>query len=273
MPSELVPQWQQVNIEFAGDPAIAERSAFAALGPALTAAEDDGLITAWWFIRKPWWKVRYLPASGTETQAAERVHDVAKALHAAGHARQWVQGIYEPETVAFGGPDAMAAAHRIFHADSRHIIRHLSPGPDSSAGNRRELSLLLCTALMRHAGQDRFERGDIWSKVAELRPGLAATDRPEWAGLRNAVRAIISVDTSPDTALRTRELHQAGHWLTSFEAAGDELKALAGQGLLTRGIRAVLAHHVIFHWNRLGLPARTQANLATAAASACIPEE
>lgn len=273
MPGEAAPQWQQVNIEFAGDPVTAERNAFAALGPSLTDAENDGLITAWWFIRKPWWKVRYLPAGGTETQAAERVHDIAKALHAAGHARQWVRGIYEPETVAFGGPDAMAAAHRLFHADSRHITGRLPPGPDSGAGSRRELSLLLCTALMRHAGQDRFERGDIWSKVAELRPGLAAATHPGWATLRSAVAALISVDTSPHTVLRTRELHHAGDWLTSFEAAGDELKALAVQGLLTRGIRAVLAHHVIFHWNRLGLPARTQANLATAAASACIPED
>jgi thiopeptide-type bacteriocin biosynthesis protein len=273
MPRETAPQWQQVNIEFASDPVTTERNAFAALGPALTDAENDGLITAWWFIRKPWWKIRYLPASGTGTRAAERIHDTAKALHAAGHARQWVPGIYEPETAAFGGPDAMATAHRLFHADSRHIIRHLPPGPHSSASNRRELSLLLCTALMRHAGQDRFERGDTWSKVTELRPGMATADRPEWATLRDAAAAIISVDSGPHTALRTRELHHADHWLTSFEAAGNELRALAEQGLLTRGIRAVLAHHVIFHWNRLGLPVRTQANLASAAASACIPED
>jgi thiopeptide-type bacteriocin biosynthesis protein len=126
---------------------------------------------------------------------------------------------------------------------------------------------------MRHAGQDRFERGDIWSKVAELRPGLAAAAHPQWATLKSAVAAIISVDASPHTVLRARELQHADRWLTSFEAAGHELNALATQGLLTRGIRAVIAHHVIFHWNRLGLPARTQANLATAAASACIPED
>jgi hypothetical protein len=42
---------------------------------------------------------------------------------------------------------------------------------------------------------------------------------------------------------------------------------------VSRGLRAVLAHVVIFHWNRLGLPAVTQATLARAAASACLPED
>ncbi|MGH3799887.1 MAG: lantibiotic dehydratase C-terminal domain-containing protein [Pseudonocardiaceae bacterium] len=29
--------------------------------------------------------------------------------------------VYEPEIHAFGGADAMALAHNLFHADSRHI--------------------------------------------------------------------------------------------------------------------------------------------------------
>jgi hypothetical protein len=38
--------------------------------------------------------------------------------------------------------------------------------------------------------------------------------------------------------------------------------------MLTRGIRAVITLHVIFHWNRIGLPATTQATLARAAKDA-----
>jgi thiopeptide-type bacteriocin biosynthesis protein len=268
------PQWQQVNIEFIGDRATAERNALATLGPALAGAENDGLITAWFFIRKSAWRIRYTPASAdTEAQAAGRINDIASTLLARGHAQRWFQGIYEPETIAFGGPDAMAIAHRLFHADSRHIISHLAPGTDTSAGNRRELSLLLCASLMKHAGQDRFEQGDIWSRVADLRPGLAATGHPEWATLKAAVARIISVDAGPQTTLRAHGLQHADRWLADFEATGEELRALGEDGLLTRGIRGVLAHHVIFHWNRLGLPAQTQANLARAAAGACIPED
>jgi hypothetical protein len=32
-----------------------------------------------------------------------------------------------------------------------------------------------------------------------------------------------------------------------------------------RGTRDILAHHVIFHWNRIGLPYKTQSILAHAA--------
>ncbi|MGH3922345.1 MAG: methyltransferase, FxLD system, partial [Pseudonocardiaceae bacterium] len=39
----------------------------------------------------------------------------------------------------------------------------------------------------------------------------------------------------------------------------------ARRGMLERGLRAVLAHHVIFHWNRLGLPHADQHTLSTLA--------
>lgn len=42
--------------------------------------------------------------------------------------------------------------------------------------------------------------------------------------------------------------------------------ALAHQGELTRGLRAVLAQHILFAWNRAGIPAEHQALLATTAA-------
>jgi thiopeptide-type bacteriocin biosynthesis protein len=68
-----------------------------------------------------------------------------------GYASRWVENIYEPETHAFGGEEGMAAAHNLFHQDSRHIFEHLRTLGDStlnSASNgqskRRELSVLLC---------------------------------------------------------------------------------------------------------------------------------
>jgi hypothetical protein len=43
-------------------------------------------------------------------------------------------------------------------------------------------------------------------------------------------------------------------------------------GQLTRGLRTVIALHVIFHWNRIGLPASAQATLAQAATEASFGE-
>jgi protein-L-isoaspartate(D-aspartate) O-methyltransferase len=54
-------------------------------------------------------------------------------------------------------------------------------------------------------------------------------------------------------------------WITAFEAAGQALAGLSRRGLLTRGLRAVLAHHIIFHANRAGLPAADQSALAAVA--------
>ena len=46
------------------------------------------------------------------------------------------------------------------------------------------------------------------------------------------------------------------------------LRRLRETGKLTCGLRTVVALHVIFHWNRIGLPATTQATLAQAAREA-----
>jgi hypothetical protein len=43
------------------------------------------------------------------------------------------------------------------------------------------------------------------------------------------------------------------------------LAAKAHDGKLRRGLRDVLAHHIIFQWNRIGLTFRTQGILARAA--------
>ncbi|MGW3351750.1 hypothetical protein ACWDA3_51375 [Nonomuraea rubra] len=65
----------------------------------------------------------------------------------------------------------------------------------------------------------------------------------------------------------------AGPWAASFRDAGKSLGEAAAAGYLDRGIRHVLTHLVIFHWNRLGLPATTQALLSHAARAALLPTE
>lgn len=53
----------------------------------------------------------------------------------------------------------MDVAHHLFHQDSRHILDYLGSerAAASRSDRRRELSILLCTALMRGAGQDWYE--------------------------------------------------------------------------------------------------------------------
>ena len=152
----------------------------------------------------------------------------------------------------------MTAAHGLFHRDSHHLLAFLRDNPT----DRRELSLLLCTALMRAGGLDLNEQGDVWAKVAEQRAGLPSEppDPRAWASFTRDVRHLL-LGTARSGAV-------ANDWLATFEHAGATLRALREDGELTRGIRTVIALHVIFHWNRLGLTATTQASLAHAATEA-----
>ncbi|MGP4103413.1 thiopeptide-type bacteriocin biosynthesis protein [Nonomuraea sp. KM90] len=115
---------------------------------------------------------------------------------------------------------------------------------------------------MRAAVQDRFEQGDVWAKVMELRPAKSTASPDQWDAFKTALLRLLTAD---GTVLNAGSVHFADQWLPAFEHTGRALRTLADEGLLTRGVRAVTAHHVIFHWNRLDLPYHAQANIALAA--------
>lgn len=248
--------WKQVNIAYPGsDPHQRERQAISHLARVLPAAEADGLITSWFFIRKGRWRVRYLIAEDANSHDGSDTDPLHPLLT---DGVTWTDDIYEPEVHAFGGPASMNAAHALFHRDSRHLLTFLGNSP----ADRRERSLVLCTALMRTAGLDFNEQGDVWARVAEQRSGHADVppDSQVWACFTSDVRHLLLGDARADLI--------GGDWLTAFEEAGTTLRTLRENGKLTRGIRAVISLHVIFHWNRLGLTATTQATLARAAKEA-----
>jgi thiopeptide-type bacteriocin biosynthesis protein len=242
--------WHQINISYPGHTARErEQHAVTHLSRVLPAAETAGLITSWWFIRKGAWRIRYLPTKHPDS--GEQAHRLLTK------GATWTRDIYEPETRAFGGHDAMTTAHRLFHHDSRHLLTYLRQHPT----NRREHSLILCTALMRAARLDLNEQGDVWAQVLEHRaahlnhaPTIDARTWEEFAG--NVRRLLLGTPRATDT------------WHAAFENAGADLHRQREKGSLTRGLRAVIALHVIFHWNRLGLPATAQATLAQAAQEA-----
>ncbi len=273
----LAGAWYQVRIQFA-DWNAAEHVAVSCLSPRLEQASDAGVISAWWFIRKaPCWRLRLQPGTGApRAEVKEAAGTVLDCLVASGQVRRWWETVYEPETVAFGGPAGVGAAHNLFHADSRAILDYLrrrdhAAQPEPPLG-RRELSVLLCGALLRGTGQDRFEQGDVWHTVTRLRPLVADPPAAQLAVLARDLRRLITADLEPAGRLfgPTGPLGFAGPWAAAFHDAGQRLAAMAADGTLQRGLRAVLAHHVIFHWNRLGLSAGAQSILARAACDAIL---
>lgn len=274
--------WRQVTIEFA-DWAEAPRIVAHRLAPVL-----DHTDAPWWYIRKhPHWRLRHRRTtdntaathpSGDNPNDDGGDDDVLRRaldqLVDDGTARTWHPVIYEPETHAFGGPAGMDLAHDLFCRDARTTLDLLSTPPCTGhEAGPAELSVLAISRLLRGAGMDWYEQGDVWAQVATARPPTP-TIRPPAPHTAAAVRRLVTLDTRPTTALLTDgPLTPHRVWLDAFDTAGTHLGVLARTGRLTRGLRAVLAHHVIFHWNRLALTADQQHTLATLAHDALLPPD
>jgi thiopeptide-type bacteriocin biosynthesis protein len=240
---------------------VAERIAVTDLGPLLSDAESTGAISSWFFLRKaPHWRVRFHPSSHDTQTATRLIHSRLDALAQAGRVTRWIQTIYEPETHAFGGPAAMDLAHSLFHRDSRHILRRLGDAANPP-GHRNELAILWVALLLRSAGLDWHEQGDVWAQVATHRPLPPQTPPDRLGALQPALHRLLTVDTA--TLLHgTGPLTSLADWASAFTDTGAALRDLADTGALCRGLRAILAKHVLFAWNRIGLPYATQSLFA-----------
>ena len=257
--------WYQVRVQFS-DWSHAETAGATLLGPALDQLRAEGAVAGWWFLRKhPCWRLRLLNA---DIPAVDHVLD---DLTGAGAIGRWWPTVYEPETAAFGGPTGMDTVHDLFCADSAGVLHYLRQ--DTPGLGRRELSLLLLNGMMRAAGLDTFERGDVFDRVAQLRPAPADTNTARTSKLVHDVRVLLSIPDLADSELFVPggPVAHTERWLAGFCAAGERLGDDARDGRLARGLRAILTHVVIFHWNRLGLSATSQGILAPAAAAAMLP--
>jgi thiopeptide-type bacteriocin biosynthesis protein len=265
--------WRQVSIPFdhPDDQTGVERLAAAHLRPVFEAAHTEELITGWFMIRKtPCWRLRYQPTddSGDARTAISRQ---LTELHRAGllGTAAPTEVVYEPEVTAFGGATAMTLAHRLFCHDSRLLLAHLAAHPHST--RRVELSILLISAMLRGAGLDWFEQGDAWACVADLR-GAPPTPPDRLRRLAAPLRRLMMVDS--------RRLSQPGGslaehaaWFDGFTAAGRDLAELNRAGSLHRGLRGVLAHHILFTWNRHSLPYEVQVDVAGTATAVIFDDD
>ncbi|MFD5425344.1 methyltransferase, FxLD system [Streptomyces sp. NPDC127084] len=248
----MLTQWHQHNITFP-DRETGRQVAADILAPALNATESQG-VHRWWFMNKQPWPLRYQ----CDGPASDVIRALLDALQSDGRITKWTSGIYEPEKFTFGGEFAMDIAHDLFHHDSRHLLTYL---PQPGSLGRRETAVLLASAMMRGAGQDWYEQGDVWAKVLALRPNAPELPPARTVALTPAMRKLMTVDTrslcGPTGPL-------AGHadWVEVFVQAGSTLADLARRGWLTRGLRAVIAHHIVFHANRAGLPLEDQHTMA-----------
>ena len=218
------------------------------VAPLLRALDSD---RCWWIRKDTTLRLRLRHPTPDEI---DRITAAARQHGAHVH-----PGVYEPETHAFGGPAGIAAAHRMACRDAWHLAGHLTHHREHL--HRHEVFLLLATRLMRAAGLDLEEQGDVWARIAAHRPPAGTVA----ASTRRSVRHLIfsAADTDADTA--ASPLSQAPAWSRAVETAGTELAALAATGQLTRGLRAVVTNLLLFMANRHGVQSRPLSALSTAA--------
>ncbi|MEV8397208.1 thiopeptide-type bacteriocin biosynthesis protein [Streptomyces niveus] len=259
--------WWQAYLQFADWP-NADTTFTTHVLPVVREAESTSAVDGWWYTRKhPCWRLRLRvqPVGGAKLT----VGDGFNRLVSEGHLHRWWPGIYESETPAFGGKGSMTAAHALFVTDSREIQQlhrraGLTIGP-------RELSVLLCTIMMRAAGLEWYEQGDVWDRVITEEHRSAVSDVPvERLNARaQEIRPLLLADS--DALLRSGgPLEPVAEWANTFRNTGQALAQAVHDGTLDRGLRQVLSYHVIFHWNRLGLSLRSQSALAWAARNAIL---
>ncbi|MEQ4610863.1 thiopeptide-type bacteriocin biosynthesis protein [Streptomyces cavourensis] len=260
-----ITDWWQTYLHFTDWP-NADTTFTTHVLPILREAEAARAIDGWWYTRKhPCWRLRLRvqPAGGAKLT----IGDGFDRLVSDGHLQRWWPGIYEPETPAFGGKTSMTAAHALFVTDSREI-QQLRLRDDLAIGPR-ELSVLLCTIMMRAARLEWYEQGDVWDRVITTEHRSAVSDvPPEQLNARALeIRPLLLADS--DTLLRSGcALGPVAEWADAFRSTGHALACGVQDGTLDRGLRRVLSYHVIFHWNRLGLSLRGQSILAWAARAA-----
>jgi len=261
--------WRQIDVEFT-DLQDAEQTAREYLLPVLTAPRAETAVQPWWFMRKPpGWRVRVAPPAAADGDLLDEIIAGLERAARSGDVAAWRQVIYEEETTAFGGAVGTDLAHRLFHADSAGLARALlARRPAWSVPDRIVASLLLMSHLHRAAGLDVHERADVWAKVAACRDEQPL-DNALARRQENQARIVLTRDTN---SLDPPAVGLDDTWMQDLADAGAAMAQAARSGRLERGPRAVLALHVIFHWNRMGIPADLQAIWSRSAHTALLTE-
>ncbi|MFE2293722.1 thiopeptide-type bacteriocin biosynthesis protein [Streptomyces sp. NPDC059452] len=259
--------WQQVNIRFV-DYERAQHAFSACLAPALRTWP----VGRWWFVRKaPHWRLRCHPAPGASAQ--DMADHVAAALDSSvswGVTADWRPALYEPETIAFGGPAGLPLAHALFHSDSEGVLGHARVAEENPSDvlGAKETSILAMTLLMRAARLELGEQGDVWGRVEERRPLADDVTPQQVSTMTSPMRRLLLIDARP--LLDSGSLTPVRTWIEALEQHGRVLANAAAAGELSAGTRAILVRHILFHWNRMGFGLRQQSIWARATRTAAM---
>ena len=193
--------------------------------------------------------------------------DVAwRAALAEARGRGWITGWrpapFEPSLHSFGSPEAMAAAHRVFTADSLAWLGyHAHAARPVPTVARWATSLLMIRALVDALALTPWECDDLWDRVGRSTHRLRSVDLTDPA-TRHLATALRAGWDDPDTLRSRLDPHQRD-LVDTYEHAVRPAAA-DWRDTMTPALRHGAALAVTFHWNRAGLPVSHQRLLSTA---------
>ncbi len=226
----------------------------------------DGVLHRFHFIRKPpGLRLRFEPAAGRGDPAAAIARGL-DGLNARRLVRRWTPAAYEPEAYKFGGSSALQATHTLFDTDTRawwrwdglHRAGRTSVHP-------MLLSATVLSDLFQQCVDAPEEVWDVWCRLAALHGDAAAP-----AGAADAAAPAWCLE---DLAVRVNAAEQvvARRYASAHRAFARRLRAIRSRGQLLHGVRPILPHVAITHWNRFGFALPERALMYTAMRQAWSP--
>jgi thiopeptide-type bacteriocin biosynthesis protein len=232
-----------------------------------------GSIREFFYVHKsPGLRVRF-QAQPSARQRVESIvtHKVA-TWKAAGLIGDPIPGIYEAETVLFGGERSMASVHRIFTADSLTWLKVLSaPEPPAARDCVWLVSLAMTRLLLDALEIVEFEDLSVWGRLRDQlgrRLGDAIRRQPEFTSARRALQESWSeMETLRDElSPRTRGIVEP-YGTSVAETCRRWLDGYFRSTNATIGPRQAAAYLMMFHWNRGHVSMLRQALITEALAS------
>jgi thiopeptide-type bacteriocin biosynthesis protein len=257
--------WFQANVELTPSepPAVAMRRLFESMIPYIRRLERRGLLERFVFARKsPGLRLRF-GAQPDGVDATDEIVDWLNERLRQGMIARWFPSVYEPEVFKLGGPDAMAAVHEYFAADSSSWWQweKLRDLPSSRIGT------LVCSLAVMNDLFLRFLDGpeevwDVWCHIAALHGG-SVRGEPVSAAPARIEHLMPRGSAKERRVLRRYELANT--------RIARQFQALHQTGKLLYAYRLILPHVAFYHWNRYGFGLEDRQTIFKAMLSAWSP--
>jgi thiopeptide-type bacteriocin biosynthesis protein len=228
------------------------------VAPLVARAVEDGTADRWFFVRygDPDWHVRLRVHGERARLLAEIVpalHDLVRPWLTDGRVFRVQLDTYQPEVHRYGGPSALPAVERVFHADSDAVLAILEASGDEVIGVRWKLALYgahLYFEAFAVALRDRVATLSSWRDALarehrlDVLGRLGARFRAERAELESMIAGSVEGELATGCAILDERSARLG-------PAIRDLRALERRGALEGAATDLLEGFVHMHVNRV----------------------